>query len=494
MSVFNKLLSNEDGNFAIMFAVGGAMLATGMAFALDIAGMTSMRQDLQSNIDMATLSAVVQVSTDKTQSNANGDDNSRRQEYEDAFKGALKANGFNLNGLSPTFSTSSGALTVEASIPYEFRFGGLINKKSTSINVLSKVSLPTSGAPVEIALVLDNTRSMLEDGKMDALKTGAREFIDAVENSESGSKIALVPFARYVNVGRDKRGEPWLEVPFEYSTEITWQQATHSGGTCTEETRTRWVDGVEEEYTSTRCEDQTTTYEEKSRTEETSWQGCVGARDDGRHLTDGPYTSIDTRIQGLLMRQPYQATGLKYNVDTECPRPITVLTDEYDMLRQRVVELYGRDTTYIPLGLNWGRRVLSAEAPFTETDTTNPKKQIMVLMTDGDNMARINTGPQAEANYNAPPYIYSFSEQQQEAGKVPEQANADTAALCETIKNEGTELYTIAFQVTDPITLNLLENCASTGRHYFNSTSNEALVETFDNIASGLGGDIRIMR
>ena len=64
MSKFKQFISYEDGNFAIMFAGAGGLLAMGMAVAIEIAGMTSMRQDVQTNFDMATLSAVVQVSTD----------------------------------------------------------------------------------------------------------------------------------------------------------------------------------------------------------------------------------------------------------------------------------------------------------------------------------------------------------------------------------------------------------------------------------------------
>lgn len=477
-----------------MFACAGGLLATGMAVAIEVAGMTSMRQDIQTNFDMAALSAVVQVSTDKSLLNGERDENSLNQDYKDAFIGALDANGFDLGGASPNMSIKGGALIAEASVPYEFRFGGVINKKSTSIDVLSKVSLPEGGAPVEIALVLDNTDSMNIDGKLGALQTGATNFISAVEESGSGSKIALVPFARYVKIDDDFRGAPWLEIPEEFDTPRTWTQATHTGGTCEDVEKTRWRDGFEETYTTTECTGQTTTYEEQHTTTESRWTGCIGIRADDLHMEDGPYTTTATKVQGLLNKQPREKTGLSRDVGVSCPQALTPLTDDYSALRGKISSLYAVDTTYIPMGLNWGRRILSSEDPFAETDTVEPKKKIMVLMTDGANTARINKGAMAEANYNAPPYIYEFTNMQQEAGKVPEQANGDTLALCETIKAEGTELYTIAFQVSDSLTLELLENCASSGRHYYNSNSNEELVETFASIASGLGGDIRIMQ
>ena len=78
---------------------------------------------------------------------------------------------------------------------------------------------------------------------MGALRQGAYDFIDAIEESDSGSKIAIVPFARYVDVGTDKRNEPWLEVPAEFDTDRTWEQATHTGGTCETVTESVYDDG-----------------------------------------------------------------------------------------------------------------------------------------------------------------------------------------------------------------------------------------------------------
>ncbi|MDA8708845.1 VWA domain-containing protein, partial [Hellea sp.] len=272
------------------------------------------------------------------------------------------------------------------------------------------------------------------------------------------------------------------------------QQATHTGGTCEIVSDTRFLDGFLQDYDREVCTGQTTTYEEQFSVVQNRWYGCVGVRSDGLHMTDGPYTSTATRIQGVLDRQAKEETGLTYDVRAYCPRKITPLTDDYNELRDEIVRLYGTNKTYIPMGLNWGRRILSPEAPFTESDSVNPKRQVMVLMTDGNNTASLNTSPEAQAKYEAPPYIQEFTVEEQEAGRVAVQANADTATLCETIKNDGTELYTIAFRVTDPMTLSLLQNCASAGRYYFNAESNDELVETFASISDDLGGEIRIVR
>jgi len=370
MKKLKSFISNKDGHFAIMFAIISTMIAVGIAMAIDVSGMYKARSELQSHLDSATLAAVIELS--RAEYVDSDDESSRDEAYKAVVLKVLETNGFDLGGVIPEVTARNGILTVNAVIPYKLQFGGVLKKATTDVSAISEVALPDGGSPVEIALVLDNTESMNFDGKMGALREGARDFIEAIEESDSGSKIALVPFSRYVDVGTDKRDEPWLDVPAEYDTDRIWQQATHIGGTCTTETRTRFRDGFEQEYQTDVCIDQITTYEERMRVIESRWIGCVGIRSDGLHMQDGPYTTADTRIPALLHKVPKEVTGLDWDTESWCPRVVTPLTDDYSKLRTEIAELYGTDRTYIPMGLTWGRRILSPEAPFTETDTVNP--------------------------------------------------------------------------------------------------------------------------
>ena len=487
MSKLRVFTSNEDGNFAIMFGIAAAMITVGMAMAIDLGGMHKARAELQNSLDSAALAAVVELSLADNEINNQHDHNDVVLEF-------LAANGYDLRGAIPSVYTESGALFAEVTVPYKLQFGGVLNKPSVDISAVSKVALPSGGAPVEIALILDNTESMNRNGKMGALRQGAYDFIDAIEESDSGSKIAIVPFARYVDVGTDKRNEPWLEVPAEFDTDRTWEQATHTGGTCETVTESVYDDGFLVSRDREVCTGQTTTYETQHRVIESRWIGCVGVRSDGLHLEDGPYTTSATRIQGLLHKLPSEVTGLNWDTESWCPRKVTPLTDDYELLRTEISSLYGTDRTYIPMGLSWGRRILSPEAPFTETDTVNPKRKIMILMSDGQNTAHLDTSHGSRNALTDPPYIREIFPDEQADGVIAVQANADTAALCELVKEDGTEMYTIAFQVDNQLTLDLLQNCASSSEHYFDSDSNNALVETFTKISNNIGGEIRLMQ
>jgi len=490
-----SFLRNEDGNFASMFALVSTAVVISAGAAIDMAGITSAKTKLQDAVDSAAFAAVVEVAQSEIKLGGNGNSNTKlNKAYKEVVLKALETHNFDLGGAVPEVVARDGILTVTLQKPHKLNFGGILSKSTTDIFAMSQVTLPSGGDPVEIALVLDNTESMNFDGKMTALKEGARDFIRAVEDSGSGSKIALVPFARYVDIGEDKRGEPWLDVPAEFDTDRTWQQATHTGGTCQTETRTRFVDGVEETYQTNVCTGQTTTYETMSKVVESRWIGCVGVRSNDLHLEDDSYSTAPTKIPGLLHILPHEVTGLSWDTESWCPDTVTPLTDDYDELFDRIGWLYGTDRTYIPMGLIWGRRVLSPKAPFSEADADDPKRQIMVLMSDGQNTAYLDDSLEAQNYLIAPPYIDDLSSNEQKDGVTPPGTDSDTATLCESIKDDGIEMFTIAFQVKNPATRDLLMNCASSPDHYYDAGSNDSLVAAFNKISENLEGDIRLIR
>jgi len=66
--------------------------------------------------------------------------------------------------------------------------------------------------------------------------------------------------------------------------------------------------------------------------------------------------------------------------------------------------------------------------------------------------------------------------------------------MCENIKNDGVEIVTIAFQVNDVATQNLLKNCASDASSVYTAESNQALIDAFESISNSLDESIRLIR
>lgn len=66
---------------------------------------------------------------------------------------------------------------------------------------------------MRVAMVLDNTGSMDQNGKMPAMQTAAKDMIDTLAgyNKQDGDVyISIVPFAKDVNVGTTNVNESWI--------------------------------------------------------------------------------------------------------------------------------------------------------------------------------------------------------------------------------------------------------------------------------------------
>ena len=477
--------SEESGNVGVMFGVSLLAIAGITGAALDYGSLIKTKSQLQSQVDAAVLAAVSVGLREE-----DGYDGTRASEERIRKEVALqvmKGNGFDIELSDPTVTlTDNNTIFARAEVDHQLAFGGILGPKSINVSAESESGLGT-GSSLQIALVLDTTASMNSGGKLNTLKAAARDFIDAIEARGDDSEIALVPFARYVGIPLADYTAPWLELPEEFDTTFTYQQATHSGGECHKETRTRVRDGFEEEYETTICTERTTTYETKERTIESRFKGCVGTR-------PPPYSEMDEayvhRVPGLLDSIPYQRTGLSYNVTGYCGREIIPMTDDYDALTAQVNRLHAVGQTYLPTGLLWGQAVLSPGEPFDNPATDKAVDKVMVLMTDGRNSSQIQEGQAAEDAYRAPPYIGTS----QEEGEYSPDANEATARMCDNVKADGVRIFTIALQVDDAETIALLAACASDESMAFTAESNDALIVRFNHISGSLEGNARLMR
>jgi Flp pilus assembly protein TadG len=447
----NRFKSDESGNVAIVFSIAMFGLLSVLGVGLDYTNMVKTQTTLQAQVDFAALAAAT-VTID-----SENDASTNKNIREEAAYQVIKANGYENAEVRPTVEINDESVIVTATINYPTMFGRFIGQENVIIKAEAESGMP-SVKGVDIVLALDNTDSMRVSGKMTALKAGAVRLVDAIEESGSDSKVAIVPFARYVGVHPDLKDESWLSVPEEFTTERTYQQATHSGGTCRTETRTREVDGVEEEYETEVCENQETTYEERTRIIESRWIGCVGTRSYPLNERDGSYT---TPIEGLLDPIPHEIIP-GHNTDRRafCPTAITPLTTDYTELRTQINRMFTTDNTYLPAGLIWGQRVLSPGLPFdnVQDNPENPNRKVLVFMTDGNNTTFINDNANAREVLKAPPRIDGVNF---EEGETAIETDRTTARLCESIKADGTEIYTVAFQVESQTARTLLRNCAS---------------------------------
>lgn len=182
------------------------------------------------------------------------------------------------------------------------------------------------------------------------------------------------------------------------------------------------------------------------------WNGCVGSR----------LGRLNERVD-VVGNASVPAT-----TNTNCGSAISPLTNDLNQTKSSITGLEAAGWTYLPSGLMWGWRTLDSRAPFLDASANRDGKtdKVMIVMTDGAN-TRSKNG--------------RFHEGQS-------QANADNVAedVCSKIKDENITVYTIAYEVGDTTTENLLRDCASDTGKYFDASNPEQLKRAFDVIAASL--------
>jgi hypothetical protein len=220
-------------------------------------------------------------------------------------------------------------LNVEARVPLVF--AGILNRDGLSVKATAEVQLGTTD--IEVALVLDNTGSMAEAGKLTELKRAAKGLIDRLQSASSlaitpNIKIAIVPFDIAVRVSATNPPPSWVKM-----LNIGQQEG------------------------------------------DTTWDGCIIDRDQ-------PYD-----VRGTL---PSAMSETLYpGVYPSCwgLQRIMRLSKDFTALRTHVDGMSPNSYTNTTIGLAWGLNTLTKDAPMSgtaEAPRPNLKKHI-VFLTDGEN-------------------------------------------------------------------------------------------------------------
>jgi hypothetical protein len=222
-------------------------------------------------------------------------------------------------------------------------------------------------------MVLDTTYSMHPGGRLDALKSAAHTLTDAIMVSGS-TKVGIVPFGEYVNVGVSSRDQSWLDVPADYTVNDNYCSYDYPYRTGCTVTTTCYNDGIPYSCHQENCTDWGTPVKSCSPIVwDYKWKGCVGSRDKSLHAS----------ISSLYERYPG-------HLNLDCNREIQPLTTEKSKVKDTIDAMSAWGSTYIPAGLLWGWNMLTPDAPLTEAMSHSELaakngKRALVLMSDGAN-------------------------------------------------------------------------------------------------------------
>lgn len=381
-------------------------------------------------------------------------------------------------------------ITVSAQATFDTFFLKVFQKPQITVNAAAEVIRAIKG--LEVALVLDNTGSMRSHNNIGALRTASEDFIEILFGHETVHPklyVAIVPYAASVNPGPEAFGGVTAPTP------PSW-----------------WPDPADPNYVPF------------VHTPDTGqgWKGCVIERtgDDlmGDDNTGGwtpfawePEVSNNYDINDMantVLYDPgtYQNGGTGPNLG--CPSPIVPLTNVKSDLIDTVrgLDAWHRGGTMSDMGMAWGRRVLSPEAPFTEGLPWDEERweKAIVMMTDGQSQFYQLPGEDwpndrnSSVNSDYTGYLWLDEDNPRIGTNSRSTAegivNNRLATVCEELKALGVTIYTVTFTSSiNNTTRAVYRNCATDPTKWFDSPTQADLEDSFEAIAIELS-KLRISR
>jgi hypothetical protein len=303
-----------------------------------------------------------------------------------------------------------------------------------------------------VALVLDNTGSMSQSGKITALKTATNNLLTQLQTAvvnPGDVYVSIVPFLDSVNLGPTNYNATWID----------WTDWNAVNGKCSSTKYTTQSACVSAKKTWTPANHNT-------------WNGCVTDR--GLPITAGPDVpsagnydeNVNPPVAGNLatLYPAFQASS--------CPQAAIGLNYDWSAMTTEVENMQPGGSTDQPIGLVWGWQTLVGGGPFTApaTDPNYQYRQVIILLSDG-----LNTQDRWYGNGN--------NTSTQVDSRMYDQNGNGT---CTNIKAAGITIYTIQVNTDGSPTSTLLQECASDPGKFFLLTSADEIVTTFGQIGTAL--------
>jgi Flp pilus assembly protein TadG len=506
--LFNKFCRSKSGNFALMLALGVPAVLAAVGFAVDVSTLMRAKVSLQSALDAANLAS----------SHLGDAEISRKEAFDRYFQVNVASHG-ELSNATATFTVDRGlnfietraVATADVDLNFAFLFG-------PSKRITVDAGAVESSNQLEVVLVLDNTGSMATNNRIGALRTAATSLIGMLEAARSprrNIRVAVVPFVTAVNIKGEEYDPSWIDMDGKSPNNginfplIAGRRINHM-----DLFRQLGVD----------------------------WRGCVEARPGTNNISD---TSPDQRKPETLFvpyfapddpgnaRDPSNSYGnsatgynnsylddtltnllpgvasevAKYMLSTRklindkkgpltvgpnraCPTPVMPLTDDFEKLRTSVnamVEWNGSGTN-VSEGLSWGMRVLSPEPPYSGgvPFRTSGTTKMVLLLTDGENVVYGAKDTPQKSDYGSYGFLASGRFGSDNQTTAARNADAWTLDVCNQLKKEDVQIYTVLLQADTAANRKLYQACASSPSDYYPTNDVSKLESVFRSIFNSI--------
>ena len=323
--LFSRFLTEERGGAVPMFALALVPIIGLVGAAVDYSRGNAARTSMQASIDATALmlsrdAATMTPADIQAKATSYFTSQFNRPEVANVVVTATLA--------SPQAGSFTLSIKVTGNVPTTFT--KLLGQ--TKLDIQSSADVKWGIKKLELALVLDNTGSMAQSGKLTQLKLAAHSLLTTLQNAakQPGDvKVAIVPFDTMVNVGTTYKDQFWID------------------------------------YTV-------------KNIQKNQWTGCVIDRDQSNDVQDT--IPVAGSIHTLY---PAAQCGTLASLI-----PLTDILDTtgFTNLNNKVDAMQAAGNTNVTIGLVWGWHALTSSLPLPEgSDPAPDKDKVIVLLTDGDN-------------------------------------------------------------------------------------------------------------
>jgi Flp pilus assembly protein TadG len=194
----------HTGNVAITFAFATLPIIAGVGCAIDYSRANSVKVAMQAALDSTSLMISKEAATDTSsqlQTNA--------QKYFLALFTRPEAQNVTITA---SYTTTGGtAVVINGSADVPTSLLGIIGYNTITVGVSSTAKWGSNR--LRVALVLDNTGSMADAGKMSALQSATKSLLTQLQNAGTNIGdvyVSIVPFVKDVNLGGANYSSNWI--------------------------------------------------------------------------------------------------------------------------------------------------------------------------------------------------------------------------------------------------------------------------------------------
>lgn len=413
-----RFLRDRNGGVAPLLALSIIPIVGAVGAAVDYGRANVARSELQAALDATALTLAKQART------LSGDADSKATDYFNAvFHSNIVQNvALKTTVQNPTPGNYVVDVTASGTVP--MRLSSLFGGSGLDVSATSEAVWGIK--KLNLALALDNTGSMADNGKMDALKTAAHNLLATLQTAVSNPgdiQVSIVPFTTDVNVGTANVAASWID----------WTNWEAANGSCSSRRYTSQSTCTSHGYTWTPAAHST-------------WNGCVYDRDQNNDVSNTATVSGSP----ATMFRAHQATG--------CPTAMMPLSDDWNALNAEVDAMSPNGNTNVTIGVALAWQTLSAVNPFNAPADAPDLEKVLIVLTDGENTQNRWTSSATSID-------------------------SRTAQVCAAVKADNVKVYTV--RVIDG-NASLLQSCATNPNMYYDVDQADQLDAVFSTIAQNL--------